>query len=316
MNLAEQHRLKETILQEYPRLGRDDSFSFACGPGVSCFTVCCADVTIALTPYDILRLKQALGISSQEFLSRYTLIPFDQDSRVPVVILRMAENEKKSCPFVGPQGCSVYSDRPWACRMYPIGLASPAKDSPALGARLPSHSVARVPSPADAQEEFFFLLKEEPCAGHESQRSMTIRQWLSEQGIDEYNALGELFKEISLHPRLLKGQNLDPGQMEMFYLACYNLDKFRQFVFESSFLKRFQIEPGLEAKLRDDDLELMKFGFRWLRFALFGEPTVELKPEAQRWAETQLRGVIPTGSRGAINRAPTSAPSTKNGVSQ
>lgn len=304
MNPAEPQRLKETILREYPRLGRDDSFAFECGPGVSCFTVCCADVTIALTPYDILRLKQALGISSQEFLARYTLIPFDQDSRVPVVILRMDENEKKSCPFVGPQGCSVYADRPWACRMYPLGLASPAKQeeqvtSPAPpgarltpeGARVPSEG-ARVPSPADAQEEFFFLMKEEPCAGHESRRSLTIRQWIADQGIDQYNALGELFKEISLHPRLLKGMNLDPGQMEMFYLACYNLDKFRQFVFESSFRNRFQLEPGLEAKLRDDDLELMKFGFRWLGFALFGEPTLELKPEAQRWAETQMRGVV------------------------
>ncbi|OGP56677.1 MAG: hypothetical protein A2V67_12895 [Deltaproteobacteria bacterium RBG_13_61_14] len=291
MNFSDQQRLKETILQEYPRLGRDDSFAFACGPGVSCFTVCCADVTIALTPYDVLRLKRGLGISSEEFLTRYTLIPFDQESRVPVVILRLLENEKKSCPFVGAQGCSVYPDRPWACRMYPLGLASPAKS----GERVPN------------EQEFFFLMKEEPCAGHEpstvssgrnrAQRSVTIRQWLSEQGIDQYNALGELFKEISLHPRLLKGQNLDPGQMEMFYQACYNLDKFRQFVFESSFLKRFQIEPGLEAKLRDDDLELMKFGFRWLCFALFGEPIMELKKEAREWAQTQLRGIAPQEKR-------------------
>lgn len=284
MNLAEQQKLKNSILRDYPRLGPDDSFSFHCGPGISCFTVCCADVTIALTPYDIFRLKRKLGISSEEFLARYTLIPFDQAARVPVVILRLQDDEKKSCPFVGPQGCAVYSDRPWACRMYPLGLASPVKDSASAAA-------------AGPDKEFFFLLKEEPCAGHAAGRPVTIRDWLKDQGIEEYNAMGELFKEVSLHPRLIQGQNLEPGQMEMFYLACYNLDKFRRFIFESSFLNRFQLEAGLEAKLRDDDLELMKFGFRWLRFALFGEPTVSVKPEARRWAETQLRGIVPPEKR-------------------
>jgi len=270
MNLSDQQRLKETILKDYPRLSRADSFCFDCGPTLPCFTACCADVTIALTPYDVLRLKNGLGISSQEFLERYTLIPFDEKSRIPVVILRLSEDEKKTCPFVGPEGCRVYSDRPWACRMYPLGLASPAESE-------------------KSQEEFFFMMKEQPCAGHEVQRSRTVAEWIADQGMAEYNAVGELFKAVSLHPRLLRGYNLDPAQMEMFYLACYNLDKFRQFIFQSSFLRRFQIAPELEAKLRTDDLELLKFGFRWLRFALFGEPTIELKQEIKAWMDRQLK---------------------------
>jgi len=291
MNLSDQQRLKETILKEYPRLGREDAFCFDCGPTLPCFTVCCADVTIALTPYDVLRLKNRLGISSQEFLERYTLIPFDEKSRMPVLILRLSEDEKKACPLVGPEGCRVYADRPWACRMYPLGLASPAPEPSTLGAREPSLG-ARVPSPANSensQEEFFFMMKEQPCAGHEAERQWTVAEWIADQGIAEYNAVGELFKEVSLHPRLLRGHNLDPAQMEMFYLACYNLDKFRQFIFESSFLRRFQLEPELLAKLRTDDLELLKFGFRWLRFALFGEPTIELKQEIKAWMDRQLK---------------------------
>ena len=48
-------------------------FSFRCDRGISCFTQCCRDVTIALTPYDVLRLKTSLGIPSDEFLDNYTL---------------------------------------------------------------------------------------------------------------------------------------------------------------------------------------------------------------------------------------------------
>jgi len=47
--------LKEEIMKEYPRLTRDDTFTFACHPGVSCFNQCCRDVNIFLTPYDIIR---------------------------------------------------------------------------------------------------------------------------------------------------------------------------------------------------------------------------------------------------------------------
>ena len=55
-------KFKEEILKEYPRLSEDSSFTFACHPGVPCFNDCCGDVNIFLTPYDILRLKQALNM--------------------------------------------------------------------------------------------------------------------------------------------------------------------------------------------------------------------------------------------------------------
>ena len=68
--------------------------------------------------------------------------------------------------------------------------------------------------------------------------------------------------------------------MELFHTACYDLDKFRDFVFGSSFLARFELEDALVAKLRTDDEALMRFAFRWLRFALFAEPTLKLREAA------------------------------------
>ncbi len=271
MDINEMQRMKEDILKEYPRMSSEDSFCFECGPNVPCFNVCCSDVTIALTPYDVLRMKKRLGMSSEELLANYTLVPFDQKSRIPVVILKMKEDEKKTCPFVSPEGCTIYSDRPWACRMYPIGLASPAEES-------------------DEEKEFFFLLKEEPCEGHSSKRQWKISDWIKDQGMEEYNRWGELFKEVSLHPRLLAGQNLDPGQMEMYYVACYNLDKFRRFIFESSFLEKFQVEPELLEKIKQDDDELLKFSFQWLRFCLFKEPTFEIDQKIKDFIKQQMEG--------------------------
>ena len=139
--MREIEKFKEHILKEYPRLTKEDKFTFSCHKGVPCFNACCGDVNIFLTPYDIIRLRKNLGISSNELLKKYTISPFDKNLKYPVVMLKMEDNEKKSCPFVGLHGCGVYPDRPWACRMYPLGLASPGDNGD------------------DLNEEFYFLLK-------------------------------------------------------------------------------------------------------------------------------------------------------------
>jgi Fe-S-cluster containining protein len=169
--------MKDEILATYPRLGLDDSFSFRCHPGLSCFNQCCGDVNIFLTPYDILRLKKRLNLSSTEFLARHTLKPFTAEQKLPVVVLKMEEGkEGKPCPFVRAEGCSVYEDRPWPCRMYPVGVASGRTE--------------------DAPEgpEFYFLMKEEPCDGFGEGTSWTIRKWMENQGVPPYDAMGALFK--------------------------------------------------------------------------------------------------------------------------
>jgi len=51
------------------RLGPESQFKFKCHPGVECFTQCCRDINIILTPYDIILLKKKLKLSSDEFLA-------------------------------------------------------------------------------------------------------------------------------------------------------------------------------------------------------------------------------------------------------
>jgi Fe-S-cluster containining protein len=268
--MREIERLKEEILKEYPRLSGDSSFTFECHRGVPCFNECCGDVNIFLTPYDIIRLKNNLGLTSGEFLKKYTLSPFDENLKYPVILLKMNDDKKKSCPFVSEDGCTVYPDRPWACRMYPLGLASPKEDHKQLN------------------KEFYFLLKESICRGFEEKRKQTVDEWLADQGIEEYNRMGEYFKEITLHSFFQKGGNLDPKKVEMFFTVCYNIDKFREFVFQSSFFEKFVVDDAFKEKIKEDDVELLKLGYQWLRFALFGEKTMMVKEDVLEARKKEL----------------------------
>lgn len=261
-------QLPRKILEEAPRFKKSDSFQFQCRPGLGCFNQCCADVNIALTPYDVLRLRSSLKISSTEFLDRYTVIPFSVEQKFPVVLLRMRDDERKTCPFVREEGCSVYSDRPWACRMYPVGVASPAEET---------------------QEPFFFLIEEDPCDGHSSECRQSIEDWIEDQGANEYEQKGEDFKQISLHPFFWKGGQLEPSKMNMLVMVLYDLDKFRRFVFESSFLKKFSVDRKTAKAARSDDEALLRLGYRWLRFCLFGEDSIEIRRDVRNSVQQKIQ---------------------------
>ena len=255
-------RLREEILSDYPRLGPNDTFRFACHPGVSCFNRCCRDVNIFLSPYDVLRIRKRLGMSSGEFLGKHVLLPVQKDMRTPVVVLKMNEDDEKTCPFLSEDGCGIYADRPWPCRMYPLGLAA-QKDT----------------TDGWRGDRFYFLLEEKGCEGFEQPKEWTVRDWLDDQSVDEYDDWGEAFKELTLHPFFEEGGTLPPEKMQMMFTACYDLDKFREFVFQSTLLERFDVDEDFIENMRHEDEELLRFGFLWLRFSLFGEPTMKVRPD-------------------------------------
>ncbi len=259
--MSDQEVTAEGILKDHARMTPDDQFTFHCGPHLDCFTKCCCDVSIVLTPYDILRLKKALRMDSSEFLEKHTLPIFSPPQKFPLAVLMM-DPETKKCPFVIEQGCKVYADRPWSCRMYPLGTAKPKN-----------------PTPAD--QPFHFVMREELCHGHgECQgqgKTRSVREWIAEQGIEEYEMMGPSFQELVLHDFWTGEPTLTPAQAEMFYMACYDLDLFRRFVFESSFLGLIEVDEARVEALRSDDEELLEFALSWLRFSLFGEKTMKVR---------------------------------------
>ena len=228
-------------------------FNFKCHAGISCFTQCCRDVTIVLTPYDILRLKKGLGISSEEFLDRYTLIRPQKNRLIPLVVLKMNENDKK-CLFVTERGCSIYKDRPWPCRMYPLDM--------------------------DDDGTFSLIARADRCRGLVEEDPWRIGDWLSDQGIVPYEEMNAFFSGITIPLRSQKMDIDNPQIAKMLFMALYNTDKFKEFVFQSSFLNRFAVESIRVDKIKENDEELLKFAFDWIKFGLFGEKLFWVKEGA------------------------------------
>jgi len=76
-----------------------DPMPFECCSENPCFNECCRDLNQALTPYDILRLKRNLGISSQVFLKRYTSFHFGPGSGLPIVELSLILPQAMNAPL-------------------------------------------------------------------------------------------------------------------------------------------------------------------------------------------------------------------------
>ncbi len=242
----------------------EETFHFACHKGVPCFTECCADLNLILTPYDVVRLKNRLQISSDEFIDQYTEPKLDEAYRFPVIRLVMNDDERRSCPFVTGEGCTVYEDRPGACRIYPLGRAAMHLDGAGEGAR-----------------EKFFLVREPHCRGFEEEPEWTAQTWMAGEGVDEYNAMNDRWLRI-LTSRKGLGSGADAQRKPaMFHMASYNLDRFRTFVLKGPFLERFEVDEDTRKRLASDDTALMLFAFDWLQFALFGEPTMRVRKVAE-----------------------------------
>jgi len=76
-----------------------DIFHFSCHKGISCFTECCAKLRLILTPYDILRMKNRLELTSDQFLEHYTDTILVLHSRFPMVKLNNDERSKTGLHF-------------------------------------------------------------------------------------------------------------------------------------------------------------------------------------------------------------------------
>lgn len=234
------------------KLDTEHRFFFKCSPSVTCFTQCCQDITIVLTPYDVIRLKRALGMSSDEFLDQYAIIIKKENRLIPLVVLKMNEDDKR-CPFVSHEGCKLYDDRPWACRMYPLDM--------------------------NDDGTFRLITNASRCLGLGEKEEWRIGEWLLQQGIVPYDEMNTLFSSITVP---LQAQDLDidnPDIHKMVFMALYNLDKFRDFVFKSTFLDRFELDPARIEKIKRDDMELLKFGIDWIKFGLFGQKLFSVRPK-------------------------------------
>jgi uncharacterized protein len=250
---------KESPIQPV-KLGMQSRFTFRCHKDVKCFTQCCRGINIILTPYDIIRLKKRLGLSSEEFLALYTEPQLLEKTDIPVVTLKLLEGEPgetgtRPCPFVRPEGCLVYEDRPTSCRYYPLGEISLAYKEDPEG------------------DQFFFMVKEAHCLGFEEDQNWSVLEWRRDQGVDVSDRINARWTDLIVRKRSLPpNMHWAEQAKKMFFMASYNIDRFREFVFESSFLERYPTDPETLERIRTDDVALLEFGLTWLKGILFSPP--------------------------------------------
>jgi len=250
---------------EKTQLTLKSGFKFSCHKGVKCFTQCCRKINIMLTPFDIIRIKKRLNMTSSEFLDKYTQMDLDPKTSHPFAILKMKDDEEKTCPFVTAEGCTIYTDRPANCRYYPIGQGTVRKGT----------------EQGPVNEEFYFFIREPYCLGYQEDKQWTVETWRADQGVDLCDEMNREWREIQLR-RDPTGKPLEPAKQSQMYMASYDLDTFRKYVFESRFLDVFDIDASELEQIRTDDVALMKLGFKYVKFLLMLEETLKVKEKYKK----------------------------------
>jgi hypothetical protein len=201
---------------------------------------------------------------------------------MPGLKLRTRQNST-ACVNLTPAGCSVYEDRPAACRYYALGLVSMRKKD------------------APRDEDSYFVVKEDHCLGHHEPVTQTIREYRREQGVDVYDEINQEWRQIILKKRSSGPTVGRPSErsFELFFLASYDIDGFRAFVASVGFDSVFDLDSAFKLELMTDEEKLLKFGFRLLKQVLFGENTLALRPGAalQRIARYQKRKALSSAGR-------------------
>ncbi len=239
------------------QLEEGDTFSFHCHSGLDCFNLCCRNLNLFLYPYDVLRLKNRLDISSDQFLDDYVDIVLREPNFFPDVLLRMSDNKERTCPFLTESGCSVYPDRPDTCRTFPVEQGA-LFDADVKRTRL-----------------IHFFRPPDFCLGRHENKPWTTQSWSQDQGAVLYNKMTLRWSELK---RLFQTdpwgkEGIDGQRGKMAFMATYNIDSFKDFVLRSSFLKRYRVKSKILKKIKTDDMELMKFGFEWVKFFVWGIKT-------------------------------------------
>lgn len=239
------------------RLMETEAFAFDCHPGIGCFNQCCRNLNLFLYPYDVERLKNRLDIPSDRFLDRYVDVVMRPGAFFPDVLLKMSESADRSCCYLTPQGCGVYTDRPDTCRKFPMEQGILYDEETGRDRRV------------------YFFLPPDFCQGPGEKRTWTPAEWNREPDDARYDQMTLRWAGIKrrMEQDPWAGEGPEGPRAKMTFMAAYNIDKFRAFVFESTFLKRYQVKPDMLRKIKRDDAELLNLAFAWIRFYLWGLKT-------------------------------------------
>ena len=255
--------IEENNLDKIPgkHLGPGDRFCFRCHSGLECFNRCCRNLNLFLYPYDVLRLSRCLQVTTGNFIDLHVDVVRREGHFFPEVLLRMAENDAHTCPFLTDAGCRVYPDRPDTCRTFPVEQG------------------ALFNGVSGRCSTVHFFRPPDFCMGQHESQQWTAGTWARDQQAERYHDMTLRWAQIR---RLFQNdpwgaEGPQGAKARMAFMAAYNMDAFREFLFGSSFLKRYRIKPDLRRKLKNSDLALLLFGFEWIQFFVWGMPSKQIR---------------------------------------
>ena len=202
-------------------------------------------------------------MTSSDFLVKYP-IPYELEKQSLAGVKLLPVENGSACQFMTEEGCSVYEDRPTACRYYPVALLSMRKQN------------------EYTEREAYAMVKEEHCLGHFEPRTITINEYRKEQGVEEYDEHGKGWRQLVLKKKSSGPSIGNPRKrsLQLFFMACYDIDNFRKFVMSDSFNEVYDLSEEIKAQLQNDEIVLMNFGFQLIRHVMFNEPSIPMKTDA------------------------------------
>ncbi|BHH81754.1 zinc/iron-chelating domain-containing protein [Desulforhopalus sp. 52FAK] len=200
---------------------------------------------LALSPYDVLRLRHSTGKNSSELLNEYIIQEQDPGEPFPRFYLTMVDDGRASCVFVAKDGCTIYKDRPAACRTYPLGRAAQLCDNGSV-------------------KQHFIVIEEHHCQGFQEKVVQTPLEYTKDQELEQYNCFNDAVAAILQHKAIRQGFIPSKKQVELFTLALYDLDRFRQMIVQADL-----DVPETDGINIDNDEQLLKIAISWVKTELY-----------------------------------------------
>ena len=107
-------------------LRADDEFYFRCD---QCGECCKDRIDILLSPFDLCRMAKAVDEPLPEVLNKYGCLYVGETSKVPLVSLKMREDNGK-CPFLQDDNrCRIHMSKPAVCALFPLGRCASREEN-------------------------------------------------------------------------------------------------------------------------------------------------------------------------------------------
>jgi Fe-S-cluster containining protein len=169
---------------------------------------------------------------------------------LPVMSLRFSPGEEKNCPFVTPDGCSVYEARPSSCRIYPLARALQRSRTDG------------------SLSQHYAVLREPHCRGFEQAAEQTVRQWISSQELESYNQMNDAMMEIIAMKNQVRPGELSPEHQELTRMAFYDLDTLKEMV-SAGRLPNMNADHFIPLPDEKKDEAWLAWSLNWIALVLF-----------------------------------------------